>query len=178
MAQPFIAEKGVLRSAPLQAAVSSRSAAAEGSNGPSANRASATPGSKSEKLPEGVTEQQVAEAQAKAANGDQDAIDWLKLIGVGAAVGTGYALHKVLSGRKSAKNMGADNISVDAASPNATTAVAKTVRKKPDLYIDVPEETVRAGYIEPPMRKVPAARTPKFQPSAPRQVMQAIRRLP
>jgi len=179
MAQPFIADKGVLRTSALEKAVASRPTSIAGGNDPDANRSTANPNVKSNKskLPEGVSEEQVAEAAAKAENGDQAAIDWLQSLGIAAGVaGTGYAAYRILksrSGKKTPQNMGADNIATDAAAPNATSAVAK---RKPavDLYVDrkVPEAEVRAGYIEPPVKKLP-----KFTPSVGTEVVKAIRRV-
>lgn len=158
MAQPFIAEKGVLRVSPLEKVVAARSnPSSQSSEG---NDASATPGSKdgNKGLPPGVDEQDVVEAQAKAEAGDQTAIAWLK--GLGIAVGTAataYGIHRVLSSRKkkTLPQMGADDIAATAASPNATTAVAKRARRGPDLYIDITGTQERpAGYL-PDGRRLP-----------------------
>lgn len=155
MPSPFIAEKGVIRLSPLEKAVAARSnssTSATGGNGADANRATANPnvsGNQS-KLPEGVTEEQVAEAAAKAEAGDQTAIDWLKTLGIVAGVaGTGYAVHRILksrAARTTPQSMGADNIATDAAAPNATSAVAK---RKPaiDLYVDRKGAEKPAGYL-------------------------------
>lgn len=178
MAQPFIAEKGVIRLSPLEKAVASSSSTNTG-NGPEANRASADPtrASSQPRLPEGVTEAQIAEAAAKAENGDQAAIDWLASLGLiaGAAAG-GYAIYSVLRNRGSKKgaSIGADNIANEAAPPNATSAVAK--RTKPvDLYIDrtPPAPT-------PPVKLLPAPtkQIPRFDPALGSEAIRAIRRLP
>lgn len=178
MAQPFVADKGVIRLSPLQKVVASREEAAAGNN-PSVGRSTGDVNTSTnvKTLPDGVSEEQVAEAQARAEAGDQDAIDWLKTLGlVGGGAAAAYAIHRVLKGRKAGiKGIGADNIAVEAAPPNATSAVAK--RTKPvDLYVDrkVPEAEVRAGYIAPPVKKLPQY-TPRIDGAA---AMKAIRRLP
>lgn len=177
MAQPFIAEKGVIRLSPLEKAVASRNSAA-GGNAESANRATADPNisANKQKLPDGVTEEQVAEAAAKAENGDQAAIDWLTALGITAgAAGGGYAIYRILRNRgsKKGKSIGADNIAVDAASPNATSAVAK--RTKPiDLYIDRSIKPTVRNPILPPEQKL----LPRFEPSLGSDAIRAIRRLP
>lgn len=168
MPSPFIAEKGVIRLSPLEKAVAARSTSTADGNGADANRATANPnvaGNKS-KLPEGVTEEQVAEAAAKAEAGDQTAIDWLKTLGIVAGVaGTGYAVHRILKSRSAKttpQSMGADNIATDAAAPNATSAVAK---RKPtiDLYVDrsAPDGVVRAGYLPAPNKQLETGQPPR-----------------
>lgn len=166
MAQPFVAEKGVLRLSPLEKAVAARVSQTGGAGvdvasvmgGGSASAADAT------QLPPGVTPEQVAEAQAKAANGDQSAIDWLKTIGlIGGAAGTGYAIHRVLSGRGSKKTskFGAGDIG-DAATSTSTSKAPKALpaqqpmkllpapAPKPETVIVPPNEQTGYGVIQQP----------------------------
>lgn len=189
MPQPFAVQRGRIRLSPLQEAVASAKSSSQG-NGPSANRSSANQSGggvgdiSTPKLPEGVTPEQVADAKAKAAAGDQDAIDWLKTLGLlgGAAAGIagGAALYNAVKNRKpKPKTMGADKIATDAATANSSRAVAKAAPKKPDLYIDLPETeyTVRSGYLDNPIPKLPAPTQPAITKES-YNVLRALRRIP
>jgi hypothetical protein len=182
MAQPFVAEKGVIRLSPLEKAVADRVSQTGGAGvdvasvmgGGNASAADAT------QLPPGVTPEDVADAQTKAANGDQAAIDWLKAIGaIGGAAGAGYALHRVLSGRGGKKDakFGAGDIGNASTSPSPSTAVTKTTPKV-DLYVDRP-----APIEGPPQKLLPSpTKMPAITKSTPRiggsEAIKAIRRLP
>ncbi len=187
MPSPFIAQGGRIRRSPLVEAVASSS---KGNSNVTANRSpgnvksgSGPPGS-TQPLgdPNNPTNEDINNALTLAEAGDQTAVDWLKVAGVvggvaGVAAG-GYALTRALRNRGSSKNgakaIGADNITIDAQTKNASTAVAKKVQK-PDLYIDLPPEAVRV--VEPRL-PTPVKQLPKFDPQISSQAMKAIRILP
>jgi hypothetical protein len=192
MAQPFIAEKGVLRTSPLEKAVAARSVAAGDSSTPSTSSNSLNPANIIDPETNApVDAAKLSAAQEAAAAGDKKSIDWLKIIGVGVGVGTAVgagALYKtmkdlkgnqLINPRGDGKKPGLKDMGAKKADEVIASVPAKA-KKKIDLYVNVPEETVRAGYI-PPTKAIaapPAKRVPKFTPSVGRDAMKVVRRLP
>ena len=187
----YVGGMGTIRPSPLVKTMAAQKVAATSGNANAgndvtANRATANPTSTNPNpnpdLPEGVSEADVADAIARAEQGDQSAIDWLKTLGLvaGTAAG-GYVLFKALKARKTTpKSMGADNVALDAAAPNAQTAVAKKAPKKPDLYVDLERDAVKppAGYLSPQnTAPVPANKTRGRVPAV-EDLSRAIRILP
>lgn len=136
---PFIGQAGRVRLTPLEQAVASSKV---GGNDKTANRADPTPTGAANRsgkpvkaspdvLPEGVSQEQVDDATARANDGDQTAIDWLKTLGLaaGAAVGTGVLAATMK--RRGLKSAGADHIAADAAAPSAASVSSKPARLPP-----------------------------------------------
>lgn len=151
MQQP-IGQSGRVRLSPLMSAVASSKSpvgvdpnATRGStSGGAVRKAAATV------LPAGVDPEAVEVAQQKAAQGDQEAIDWLKAAGiaVGAATvaGGAYAIKRALSNRNKKTlppNFGAEDVATKAQTPNTATAVSKhspqVTRLRDEQYIPIQE---------------------------------------
>lgn len=211
MPSPFIAEKGVIRLSPLEKAVAARSTSrSTGGNGAHANRASADPtvspkNATKTDIIDPVTgkiasEQDIAEAKAKAASGDQTSIDWLSTLGIvgTTAVAGALAARKVSkdvgknfvdpAGQRSRvitpKTMGADKIATDAASPNATSAVAKKVTPPKTVLIDpagqrtpLPQVKSYGIFADPAGTNVKMEKPVIFTPKVSTDVIKGIRRV-
>jgi hypothetical protein len=114
-----------------------------------------------------IDPQHVQELQKAAAAGDKDALDLLKqlgLIGAGVAGGAagGYALYKMLKGRQGGK--GGPNVAAPGNSAAPTgTSVAPT--SPPVTKLQNETEVPRtSGYLENPVKKLPAANEVKAIP--------------
>lgn len=135
MQQP-IGQSGRVRLSPLMSAVASSKSpvgvdpnATKGStSGGAVRKASAVV------LPDGVDPQAVEVAQQKAAQGDQEAIDWLKAAGIAigatAVAGGAYAISRALSNRNKKTlppNFGAGDVAVKAQTPNTASTTSKAI---------------------------------------------------
>lgn len=156
MQQP-IGQSGRVRLSPLMSAVASSkspvgvdpNATKGNTSGGAVRKAAATV------LPVGVDPEAVEVAQQKAAQGDQEAIDWLKAAGiaVGAATvaGGAYAIKRALSNRNKKTlppNFGAEDVATKAQTPNTASTTSKALPHVTQLRDEV---------IIPHAEEIPAA---------------------
>jgi hypothetical protein len=135
MQQP-IGQSGRVRLSPLMSAVAS-SKSPVGVD-PNATKGSTSGGAVNKAvtavLPDGVDPKAVAIAQEKAAQGDQEAIDWLKAAGIvagtAAVAGGAYAIKRALSNRNKKTlppKFGASDIAAEAQAPNMASTTSKAI---------------------------------------------------
>lgn len=161
-----IGQAGRIRLSPLKQAVASSKQGTTATASPTDDVGGAVDNEQGEmphatELPEGVTPEQVATAQQLAAQGDQDAIDWLKIIGIGAGVvGTGVAgtaLYKALRNKntKTPKAAPMHSTSVSPKAPSQAVAVVPPAR--PQLE-NVPVTQLRDEHLVHPLPNPKEAR--------------------
>lgn len=173
---PPIGQAGRIRMSPLAQAVASSNSGVGNGNAPTMGGGgtdlSSVPTSDAQ---QGVTPEQVAAAQQAAAQGDQDAIDWLKVMGYGVgALGTGVAgtaLYHALKNKKTSQGQetklgGARSMEEGSRS---LTKHAPSVTKLRD------EETIpratRAGYLESPVLQIGQGQPAPVQAPGQQQVL-------
>lgn len=170
---PFVGNMGRIRLSPLQEAMTKNGVAAS-----SGTNAAATPSISNHDLSTGLVDGNgnevntldLKDAEARAAAGDQTAIDWLKALGlvggvVGGAAG-GYMLYKAMKPKASQVNP-----NVEAA--NTSTSKAVIPKKKPvDLYIDLPQSEYKV--VDDYLPKMAPKELPVLEPQLMQKAIKAI----
>lgn len=135
MQQP-IGQSGRIRLSPLMSAVASSKSSSTTGGGvvDAVNGRTGISNTSTAVLPAGVDPEAVAIAQEKAAQGDQEAIDWLKAAGIvagtAAVAGGAYAIKRALSNRNKKTlppGFGASNVSTEAQAPNVASTTSKAI---------------------------------------------------
>lgn len=136
MQQP-IGQSGRVRLSPLMSAVASSKSSVTAGGGPinaSGNSGTGVAALSANALPPSANPQAIAAAQEQAAQGDQQAIDWLKAAGiatgVAATAGGAYAISRALGNRNKKtlpRNFGASDVATKAQAPNAASATSKAI---------------------------------------------------
>lgn len=163
-----IGQAGRIRLSPLKDAVMSSKAGTTSSS--PASKSGAVGGRTSAPVVNAPTEEQIAQAKELAAKGDQDAIDWLKALGiVGGVAGAGIAGTALYNALRNKKTKGAPAASVSSTTGNASTSSRSVTRSSPQVtplkdeqiiprdgpvdLIDAPYK--RLGYADPTGAGVP-----------------------
>jgi len=175
---PQIGQAGRIRLSPLQQAVASSKAA---SMSPTTTASTDDVGGVVDQengemlhtgeLPEGITPEQVQAAKQAAAQGDPAAIDWLKMLGIGAGVAgagiAGTALYKSLKNRKQKGKTG--DIPVEPKTSASSRAMTVRAPEAPQIE-NIPVTQLRDEQIIYPVQ------APK-KAEALKNVLKSIRRI-